>query len=346
MKSFVKLLALALVVIMPFLQSCKKQSELELKDFAGKATITGSVQYYAGVTIKDGVSFEDYQLAVGQTVEVIMDASQLDPAASGDLVYETVVDENGQYSIEVPFGVKPVTVSVKVKAFSSTFSIPNNYNEYTVIEDVLFGANYTEDNFKLVNGQVYTLNFNLKPDHSYYDYDDMDKVKVKVSGYVKYNGWKVTSGGYTTGNVPYANKPIVVNVYSNYSDAVFYYDVTTDANGYFTCEVPVPNYNSAEIRLIVNKNYIDNSFEHHYYNVDLAEWQTQKTSVYYEGEEEVDIEYTTEGVFAHEATLELTAYPVSLFGLYGIGNPDLDIKDGAVVFTYGNLLGSQWSWKW
>ena len=157
MKSFVKLLALALVVIMPFLQSCKKQSELELKDFAGKATITGSVQYYAGVTIKDGVSFEDYQLAVGQTVEVIMDASQLDPDASGDLVYETVVDENGQYSIEVPFGVKPATVSVKVKAFSSTFSIPNNYNEYTVIEDVLFGANYTEDNFNIFTGKIHPI---------------------------------------------------------------------------------------------------------------------------------------------------------------------------------------------
>lgn len=346
MKSFVKLVALALVVIMPFLQSCKKQSELELKDFAGKATIIGSVRYIAGVTIEDGVITEDYQLAVGQTVEVIMDASQLDPDASGDLVYETVVDENGQYSIEVPFGVKPVKVSIKVKAFRSTFSIPNNYNEYTVIEDVLFGAKYIEDDFELVNGEVYTLNINLVPNHSYYDYDDMDKVKVKVSGYVKYNGWKVTSGGYTTGNVPYANKPIVVNVYSDYSAADFYYDVTTDANGYFTCEVPVPNYDGVEIELRVKKNYIDNSFEHHYYNVDLAEWKTQKTSVYYKGMEDVDIEYTTEGVFAHEATLELTAYPVSLFGLYGIGNPDLDIKDDAVVFTYGNLLGSQWSWKW
>ena len=346
MKSLVKLLALALVVIMPFLQSCKKQSELELKDFAGKATIIGSVRYNAGMTLKDGVIIEDYQLAVGQTVEVIMDASQLDPDASGDLVYETVVDENGQYSIEVPFGVKPVKVSIKVKAFSSTLSIPNNYNEFTVIEDVLFGGNYIENDFELVNGEVYTLNINLVPDHSYYDYDDMDKVKVKVSGYVKYKGWKATSGGYTTGNVPYANKPIVVQVVSDYSAAGFYYDVTTDENGYFTCEVPMSNYNGVEIELRVKKNYIDNSFEHHYYNVDLAEWKTQKTSVYYEGDEYVDIEYTTEGVFAHEATLELTAYPVSLFGLYGIGNPDLDIKDGAVVFTYGNLLGTQWSWKW
>ena len=167
MKSLVKLLALALVVIMPFLQSCKKQSELELKDFAGKATIIGSVRYNAGMTLKDGVIIEDYQLAVGQTVEVIMDASQLDPDASGDLVYETVVDENGQYSIEVPFGVKPVKVSIKVKAFSSTLSIPNNYNEFTVIEDVLFGGNYIENDFELVNGEVYTLNINLVPDHSY-----------------------------------------------------------------------------------------------------------------------------------------------------------------------------------
>lgn len=346
MKSFVKLLALALVVVMPFLQSCKKQSELELKDFAGKATIIGSVRYVAGITIKDGVIIQDYQLAVGQTVEVIMDASQLDPDASGDLVYETVVDENGQYSIEVPFGVKPVKVSIKVKAFSSTLSIPNNYNECTVIEDVLFGANYTEDNFQLVNGEVYTLNINLAPDHSYYDYDDMDKEKVKVSGYVKYKGWKATSGGYTTGNVAYANKPIVVYVYNNYSQADFYYDVTTDANGYFTCEVPMSNYDGVEIELRVKNNYIDNSFEHHYYNVDLAEWKTQKTSVYYQGMEDVDIAMTTDGIFAKEATLELEAYPVSLFGLYGIGNPDLDVQDGAVVFTYGNLLGSQWSWKW
>lgn len=345
MKKIVRISAFALALLTFLFSSCKQQSEVNLNDCYGKARITGTVQYKAGYKNVNGVYVDSLCYAVGQIVYVVLDASNLDSEATGELMYEAIVDERGYYSIEVPFGVSSVKVDIKVKPFTADVTFDNTFPDLNVAENVLFGSDYLRSNFTLENGQVYVNNILLEQSQEFYGYDSVEKKILKVTGSIDYLGWVYNGSSWTSGNVKYAEKPFYLCVVNDYELTEIYHRVVTDANGEFSYDVPYTPFGPIYVTVVFDNEYIDDSFKHYYYDVDEGEWRNQTTSVYYVPSQkyEVNVVPTQDGYVAEKIYCTFLAKPISLYGIYGIG-ADWDVDNfGALIYTGGSALG--WVWK-
>lgn len=345
MRTFVKIFAFGFFLLTLLFNSCKQQSEVNLNDCYGKARITGIVQYKAGYKNVNGVYVDSLCNAVGQTVYAVLDASNLDSEATGELMYEAIVDERGYYSIEVPFGVNSVKVDIKVKPFTADVTFDNTLPELNEAKNVLFGSDYLRSNFTLENGQVYLNNILLEQSQDIYGYGGEYTKTIKVSGSVNYLGWVFDGTDWDAGNVKYAEKPFYLTVSNDYEMSMKHYRVVTDANGDFTYDVPYSAFGSTYVTVAFDNEYIDDSFKHYYYDVDKGEWYNQTTSVYYVPTQDyyVNIVPTQDGLVAEKIYCTFYVNPVSLYGLHGIG-ADWDYDNfGNPLYIGGTALG--WSWN-
>lgn len=346
MRTFVNFFAFGFFLLTLLFNSCKQQSEVNLNDCYGKARITGVVQYKAGFKNVNGVYVDSLCYAVGQTVYVVLDASNLDSDASGEMLYEAIVDENGFYSIEVPFGVKSVKVDIKVKPFTADVTFDNTLPELNEAKNVLFGTDYIKSDFSLENGQTYVNNIVLDfQEQDFNGYDGEYTKTIKVSGSVNYVGWVSDGTDWDSGNVKYAEKPLYLSVLNDYEMSTKHYRVVTDANGEFTYDVPCPIFGNTFVTVTSDYEYIDDSFKHYFYDNENAKWQYQITSVYYKTEEDyvVNTVPTQDGLVAEKIYCTFYVYPVSLYGIYGIG-ADWDFDNfGYPLYTGGTALGWRWN---
>lgn len=105
------------------LASCndEEQSSLNIDDIPGKATVIGHVSYNAGYEkFNDGWKDYQYVPAKGKKVFFYMQFSSLDASNSGSKVYETITDNNGDYTIELPANNEGIEYSIKLESFEAT----------------------------------------------------------------------------------------------------------------------------------------------------------------------------------------------------------------------------------
>lgn len=105
------------------LASCndEEQSSLNIDDIPGKTTVIGHASYNAGYEkFNDGWKNNQFVPAKGKKVFFYMQFSSLDPNNSGSKIYETVTDNNGNYTIELPANNEGIEYSIKLESFEAT----------------------------------------------------------------------------------------------------------------------------------------------------------------------------------------------------------------------------------
>lgn len=110
---------------MLFVGCAKEQSSFNVEDIPGRATIVGSFYYDAGQGYSS-VSKEYVQYVkplanhtVYAQVSITLDSN----SKSGDVVYETTTNANGEFEISVPATLKGVEVNVYPKPFRGQHSV-------------------------------------------------------------------------------------------------------------------------------------------------------------------------------------------------------------------------------
>lgn len=97
-----KFLAIALAVLA--MVSCKKQTELNFDDIAGKATVQGVVLINQGYQA-EGANFVVKNVpAANREVVVKVPYKEYDSDAKGDKIFNATTDENGFFKVTIPVG--------------------------------------------------------------------------------------------------------------------------------------------------------------------------------------------------------------------------------------------------
>ncbi|MEA4986039.1 hypothetical protein SDC9_27783 [bioreactor metagenome] len=145
----------------------KMQSELsmvEVEKNAGSATIQGQVSYNAGTTGEEGSFVTDNVLPAAEVdVVVSVNYKAYSNGSQGKKQFIAKTDANGNYSIQLPVGSKPIAgaeVEVDVLPFKRTFSKEVNGVLKTVEDAVYNQVAYTAGakNTPLENAKVEVCN--------------------------------------------------------------------------------------------------------------------------------------------------------------------------------------------
>lgn len=347
MKYFTKLATLVAIALLASLQSCNKQSVLNVEDFTDKATITGVISIVSYT--KEG---ENRLPAAGKTVVVEVQKSDYCKKAVGVEKFFAVTDEYGNFSIEVPVTKVGVTATVYAESFvvdtTMTVTELNRLFDYVVENAVFTDARKTS--------------FSLHPaDHYFYDglytinaqdcYLNDELIDVVLKGQLNYVGWYAVNPGYTTRYLPCqeVNFDVKLTRYDSDGseiDTRVFRGVTKD-DGYFELNVQIPaNYNF-DYNFELSVNHLVDDFEHHYYNNLTSEWETQKVQAYYYTESPYVKTPSSESIaITHFVDLGINLVSTRPFDkeiVRGIGNPDLDKdKSGNTIYSNGSPLG----WKY
>ena len=87
------------------LAGCQEdQSEFKLESITDLASISGTVYYSTGVdTVGNDYTYDILKPAVGRKVFVEVAYSQYQSGnGNGSKIYETVIDDNGNFTIQIP----------------------------------------------------------------------------------------------------------------------------------------------------------------------------------------------------------------------------------------------------
>lgn len=143
------------------LASCSKeeQSELNFSDIQGTATIKGQVTYNNGYRTDNGSIVSSDQPAANVPVIAKVDYKNYSTKAEGTKIIEAVTDANGNYSLTIPCGQKPVNVKVQPRGFTAPYSmlldggktmeVKAYFEDPETSVDVVMGDNKTENFFNV-----------------------------------------------------------------------------------------------------------------------------------------------------------------------------------------------------
>lgn len=237
---------------MAVMSSCSEnQSSFDIEQVPGRSTIEGTIVFNQGATLQDGKFVYNYQPAANLPVNVIVDNTAYDNGLSGKTVFNTVTDENGKYTIEIPAPVNQTNVTIRTAQFTgkhTTVERVNNKIE-TVERNAVYWANgstyivaeghsfanlectIADEDSEFKNfSQTATLKGMIGRNAEYYNapekfYND-DKELTDIS-----------SANIDNCFVPAPNADMMVTV--TYDNKKYVYNATTDAAGNFTLNVPV-----------------------------------------------------------------------------------------------------------
>lgn len=159
-KIFYLFLTLAIVT----LSACSDdQSSLNFNSINGRAVIKGKVTYEPG--FQKGAADNELILqkvaAAGAVVTVEVKNSEYLSGSEGTKIYEVTADENGEYSVEVPVGLRPINAKVTVKEFKGV-SVSFVNSVLLTVEGVKYEA--AGKDVTLSNGNTKTTNISLSQD--------------------------------------------------------------------------------------------------------------------------------------------------------------------------------------
>lgn len=279
-------LCLTLAVVALSACSDDDQSSFNFSDIKGKAVIKGCVTYQPGYVKNDGGSIKKTEIANGAVVTVEVDNSEYLSNAVGSKTYQTTADENGNYTVEIPVGVKPVVAKVSVKEFDGTYSEYVNSSLLTIS-----GVKYSTSSaysVRISDGKTETQNVSLEK-------KDVPEVtsrslKALLKGSVvapyeqfEYNNEK-EAVGITTGTAGLANAKLVLTFSNSSDNRVLRYETSVSANGEFSLSANLfDNWNMNSTTVNVEVLASTGTITHNYRDYDYYKyvWHTQSVGVYY-----------------------------------------------------------------
>lgn len=265
MKS-IKTLLVAAVAATMFTACSDDQSSFNVKDVPGRAVIQGTVVYNQGVELVDGKFVYDYTPAAGIELFVTLNNSDFDSNLSGTSVFSTFTDENGEYLIEVPVSEGNMSFKIRTTDFEGVYNfidIENQKpvekqdvvvyrgtasgtidNHAIVFTNVTCGPNSTKEEFKGFTEYV-TLTGKLGQNSEYYTPSKFTRLPEEEAEHFDIP-FDYTAAHVEPVWVPAPNADVVVTIsYGSQLANTKYpikFNATTDANGLFSVNVPVPSF--------------------------------------------------------------------------------------------------------
>lgn len=284
-----KLFYLCLTFAIVALSACSddEQSSLNFDDIQGKAVIKGVVTYNPGY-LADGDNVVKKSIpAGGAVVTVEVDNSEYVATAEGTKTYHATANENGEYAIEIPVGIKSVNAIVSVREFDGSYSEYVNKTLLT-ISGVTYGTTTTEI-VRLKEGSAVTKNISLKikdkPEVESRDLKTMVKGKVRVKAEEFVTNMSGVHTGLKSTTVAMANAKVVVVFANNASDArELRYETTTKSTGEFVVNaVLFDNWDLGKTEMRLEILSQKGTIAHKYceYNTKDYIWHSQIVDVYY-----------------------------------------------------------------
>lgn len=337
-KVFYSCLTLALFA----LSACTsdEQTSLNFSDIQGKAIVKGNVTYRPGYVKDANGATSQTEHANGAVVTVEVQNSQYASGAQGSKTYSATTDENGNYAIEVPVGVKPIEATVSVKDYNGTYSEYINNALLTIT-----GVNYSTSDYQetVSNGKTITKNLELS-------ISDMPEVKNRsltalLNGSVVIPAEKMDySNGQmnvTSTTTALKNAKVSFTFTNTADDRKIRYEMTTPANGqlgfaanlFDTWEL---NNTSVDIKV----QGMTGNITHNYSHFTDGSWGTQTIPVYFKpcvksgsiGEMNNKVAY-----YFGEICLDF-AITSNKNEIKGIGN-SIDFRNGSRYYNYNDPLG-------
>lgn len=280
-------LCLTLAVVALSACSDDDQSSFNFSDVKGKAVIKGTVTYQPGYVKNDGGGVKQNVAANGAVVTVEVSNSEYADNALGSKVYQITTDENGQYSIEIPAGVKNVVASVSVKDFEGTYSQYVN-NSLLTVSGVKYSTSSAK-NVALSDGRTESVDLSLtsvkQPEIASRD------IKTTVKGCVQTMVEKIydTNSNYsylTTGLKSLQNAKVVLT-FTNSSDngRELRYETTTSTTGDFSVNAALfDNWQMDNTHVNLEILGFTGTITHYYldYKDTKYNWRSQEVNVYFD----------------------------------------------------------------
>lgn len=337
-KVFYSCLTLALVA----LSACTsdEQTSFNFSDIHGKAVIKGNVTYRPGNVTNGNGTISQKEYANGAVVTVEVQNAQYVSGAEGSKTYSATTDENGNYIIEVPAGVKPIEATVSVKDYNGTYSEYKNNALLTIT-----GVKYSTSDYQetVSDGKTVTKNLELS-------ISDMPEVRNRnlealLNGSVVVPAEKLdNSNGIvnfvrTTAALP--NAKMLFTFTNSSDDRKICYEMTTPANGqlgfaanlFDTWEL---SNTSVDVKVY---GFVGNIT--HYYSHSLdGSWNTQIVPVYFKPSEKTcQLEEMNSKVACYFGEICLDFRNIgNKNSIKGIGN-SIDTHDGVPYYNYSDPLG-------
>lgn len=288
-KIFYLFLTLAIVT----LSACSDddQSSLNFNSINGRAVIKGKVTYEPG--FQKGAADNELILqkvaAAGAVVTVEVKNSEYLSGSEGTKIYEVTADENGEYSVEVPVGLRPINAKVTVKEFKGV-SVSFVNNALLTVEGVKYEA--AGKDVTLSNGNTKTTNISLSQmAKEKQDIIATRNLKAMVKGRIMVPaedfiyGYNNEITGIQRGSKALANAKFSLR-FTNSSDdnRAFRYDITTSANGEFAFTADLfDNWEMNQTKVRVEVPAFSGKMTHYYCNYGESNnfWGNQEINVYY-----------------------------------------------------------------
>lgn len=267
------------------------QSSLNFNSIKGRAVIKGKVTYEPG--FQKGAADNELILqkvaAAGAVVTVEVANSEYLSGSEGTKSYEVTADENGEYSVEVPVGLRPINAKVTVKEFKGV-SVSFVNNALLTVEGVKYEA--AGKDVTLSNGNTKTTNISLSQmAKEKQDIIATRNLKAMVKGRIMVPaedfiyGYNNEITGIQRGSKALANAKFSLR-FTNSSDdnRAFRYDITTSANGEFAFTADLfDNWEMNQTKVRVEVPAFSGKMTHYYCNYGESNnfWGNQEINVYY-----------------------------------------------------------------
>ena len=289
-KFFYLFLTLAVVA----LSACSDddQSSLNFNSIKGRAVIKGKVTYEPG--FQKGASENEFIMqkvaAAGAVVTVEVENSEYLSGSEGTKSYEVTADENGEYSVEVPVGLKSINAKVTVKEFKGV-SVSFVNSVLLTVEGVKYETANGGTSVTLSDGNTTTTNISLSQmAKEKQDIIATRNLKAMVKGRIMVPaedfiyGYNNEITGIKRGSKALANAKFSLRFTNSSDNRQFRYDITTSANGEFAFTADLfDNWQMNQTMVRVEVPAFSGKMTHYYcnYGENNNFWGNQEINVYY-----------------------------------------------------------------
>jgi hypothetical protein len=315
--------------------SCeKKESELNLEDIQEKAVIEGTLSYNQGKRLVNGVVVECQSPLSNATVVVSVPYSEYQENSQGEKKYEAVTDSEGKYSIEIPVGLRTMTVTVGAKSFKDTY--------YTY--DILDGEKEVSALYEAVPasvevkaGDIKWEDVIMKADQAT-NFDRTTKISVKGSIFKEAEVPYLAESQTTIlrvnkGKEPAESASAIVEFSVNGSNESISYIVKTNSEGEYSLKAELfDKWDLSNVNVkVTNKPYLG-KLKHYYKRTNIVtgdyKWITQDVDGLYDNVSKSSVLDLSSAKLVAKNLAEITIpfYITNSCEVRGIGN-DIDMQE-------------------
>jgi len=253
MNSIKKMFVVAVAALS--LASCSDdQTTFDLENVPGRALVQGVVNCNYGATNAGGKFEYEIKPVANLKVLLTINNSEYKDGLTGETVLETVTNDKGEYSFEVPVTTKGITASITTAQFTGVRTVVERKNNKVVSteQNVAFGTTAPVQ-VSLANYGIEYANVMCDVtsiDQSVDTYTNYARIQGKIGRNVErytapepqYDEWSGNFTGISDGTVSHLFEPapqadLILNVI--YHDKEYVFNATTDSRGMFNIEVPV-----------------------------------------------------------------------------------------------------------